>query len=115
MQEIPQMMSNKKNTGDTSYSDQVIAEKNATRDIIGRAETVEVGEFIEEDVGTNGVESSSGRQISVGNKERKRSEAAHGVQRKCCGEELLIHHVASVWEAVTELVKDMKKGAQETK
>lgn len=54
------------------------------------------------------MDSSSAVKASVRNREKKRSEAARGVKRKPFVQEGLVHHVASISEGGTELVKDMQ-------
>lgn len=84
-------MSRKKNSGYLSFPEQVRTAKNTARDIFGRTSAGEVGEWSKEDVGTDGVDSSSGVQVSVGNRERKQSQAVRGVKINRGGEEYLIH------------------------
>lgn len=76
-QKFDNLMSRKKSKDDLSGLEQARAAKHAARDIRGRASAGEVGEWSEEDVGTGGVDSSSGGQASVF-KQREREEAKKG-------------------------------------
>lgn len=59
------------------------------------------------------VDSGSASKPAVGSRQGKRHEAARGVKRKRDADEMLIEHVASMSEAVTELVKGMKTESHE--